>query len=433
MDALSDVLRVMRLKGGVFLHAEFSHPWCLAVKIAPDSCTPYLGPSAHLVAYHFVLEGAMRVRMQDGAELQVEAGQSVLFPRNDPHLLGSDLDLAPADGDHVVQPPADGGLARIVLGGAGATTKVVCGFLGAEEVRGNPVVSALPAALRLDVRREIAAEWVRNTFRYAAEEIAAGRLGSEAVMAKLSELLLIEAIRRYAEALPEQETGWLAGLRDPFLSRALARLHADVAAPWTVDELAERSACRARRWQSDSRASWEWRRCNISPRGGSRLRRTSCSRAASRSPELRRKLATSRRLRSHERSSAHSACRQPRGAVTAPPRVSRREARVDVLHVPTATSDETRLNSLTLDDHAAAHRDAAFDERAHHCNYERQLVNPLFEKEREAAVLALVVLAVGRRVHGLVSSSSLLFRFRRLSALGNSLSERGSWDLTDSE
>ena len=237
MDALSDVLRVMRLKGGVFLHAEFSHPWCLAVKIAPDSCTPYLGPSAHLVAYHFVLEGAMRVRMQDGTELQVEAGQSVLFPRNDPHLLGSDLDLAPADGDHVVQPPADGGLARIVLGGAGATTKVVCGFLGAEEVRGNPVVSALPAALRLDVRREIAAEWVRNTFRYAAEEIAAGRLGSEAVMAKLSELLLIEAIRRYAEALPEQETGWLAGLRDPFLSRALARLHADVAAPWTVDEL----------------------------------------------------------------------------------------------------------------------------------------------------------------------------------------------------
>src|SRR5687768_11064654 len=122
MDALSDVLRVMRLKGGVFLHAEFSHPWCLAVKIAPDSCTPYLGPSAHLFAYHFVLEGRMGVRMEDGTELEVEAGQSVLFPRNDPHLLGSDLDVAPADGDRVVQPSANGGLARIVLGG-GATTR----------------------------------------------------------------------------------------------------------------------------------------------------------------------------------------------------------------------------------------------------------------------------------------------------------------------
>ena len=63
MDALSDVLRVMRLKGGVFLHGEFSDPWCLGVTLAPDSCTPYLGPSAHLIAYHYVLEGHMRVRM----------------------------------------------------------------------------------------------------------------------------------------------------------------------------------------------------------------------------------------------------------------------------------------------------------------------------------------------------------------------------------
>lgn len=95
----------------------------------------------------------------------------------------------------------------------GAPTRIVCGFLGTEDVRGNPVIAALPAALRLDVRHDVAAEWVRNTFRYAAEEIEAGRLGSETVMAKLSELLLVEAIRRYAESLPEQATGWLAGLR----------------------------------------------------------------------------------------------------------------------------------------------------------------------------------------------------------------------------
>jgi AraC-like DNA-binding protein len=152
-------------------------------------------------------------------------------------VLGSDLKLDPVPGERVVQSPADGGLERIVLGGGGAPTRIVCGFLGTEDVRGNPVIAALPAALRLDVRHDVAAEWVRNTFRYAADEIAAGRLGSETVMAKLSELLLVEAIRRYAETLPEQATGWLAGLRDPFLSRAIARLHADIAAPWTVEEL----------------------------------------------------------------------------------------------------------------------------------------------------------------------------------------------------
>ena len=239
MDPLSDVLRVMRLSGGVFLNAEFTHPWCLGVSITPDSCAPYLGKSAYLVGYHFVVEGSMKVRLEDGEELEVGTGQSVLFPHNDPHLLGSDLELPPTDGGDVVQPPPEGGgLARIALGGGGARTRIVCGFLGAEDVRGNPVVAALPAVLRLDVQSEASAGWIRNTFRYAAEEIGAGRPGSMAVMAKLSELLLVEAIRRYAETLPEQEKGWLAALRDPFLRRAISRLHADVAAPWTVDMLA---------------------------------------------------------------------------------------------------------------------------------------------------------------------------------------------------
>ncbi|HEY8519908.1 MAG TPA: AraC family transcriptional regulator [Gammaproteobacteria bacterium] len=231
MDALSDVLRVMRLKGGVFLHADFTAPWCLGVSIAPETCAPYLGPRARLIAYHFVLEGRMRVRTPGAPDLDLEAGQSVLFPRNDPHVLGSDLSLPPVPGDDVVQRSADGGLMRIELGGGGAPTRIVCG---------NPVIAALPPALKLDVQRGVAAEWVRESFRFAAQEIAAGRIGAAAVMAKLSELLLVEAIRRYAESLPEDAQGWLAGLKDPFVARALARLHADIAAPWTVTELGRR-------------------------------------------------------------------------------------------------------------------------------------------------------------------------------------------------
>ena len=66
---------------------------------------------------------------------------------------------------------------------------------------------------------------------------AAGRPGSETVPAKLSELMFVEAVRRYVETLPEGETGWLAGLRDTYVARALALLHRDIARPWTVDEL----------------------------------------------------------------------------------------------------------------------------------------------------------------------------------------------------
>ena len=113
----------------------------------------------------------------------------------------------------------------------------LCGFLGCDSVEDNPVIATLPSVLKLGLEEGGAAEWVRSTFQYAAEEVAAGRPGSETVLAKLSELLFVETVRRYVETLPAGETGWLAGLRDPYVARALALLHRDIATPWTVDEL----------------------------------------------------------------------------------------------------------------------------------------------------------------------------------------------------
>jgi AraC-like DNA-binding protein len=237
MDALSDVLRVMRLKGGVFLHGQFCDPWCITVKVEPESCSPYLGETAHVIPYHFVLEGRMRVGMEDGNEFELTAGESVMFPRNDAHLLGSDLTRRAVPSRDFVQRPIEGGLYSMIVGSGRAPTRIVCGFLGTEQVQGNPVVGALPAALHLDGRPGSAGEWIRSTFHHAAEEIAAGRMGSEVVMSRLSELLFVEAIQRYAESLDGGQAGWLAGLKDPYVSRALALLHARVGEAWTVDAL----------------------------------------------------------------------------------------------------------------------------------------------------------------------------------------------------
>lgn len=237
MDALSDVLRVMRLKGGVFLHGQFHDPWCISVKISPQNCSRYLGETAHVIPYHFVLEGRMHVRTPDGQEFEMQPGETVMFPRNDLHVMGSDLSRPAVPSRDFVQKPIDGGLTRMMIGSGTTPTRIVCGFLGAERIDGNPIVGALPPALRLDVRAGSAGEWIRTTFHHAAEQIAAGRLGSEVVMSRLSELLFVEAIQRYAESMPEGQTGWLAGLRDPYVSRALAVLHARLADPWTVDTL----------------------------------------------------------------------------------------------------------------------------------------------------------------------------------------------------
>ena len=239
MDALSDVLRVARLTGGVFLHAEFFAPWCMSARVPPEHCSPVLGPASHLILYHYIAEGELRVRVDGGndEDLVLGAGEVVLLPRNDPHLMGSDLSLPPVSGGDIIQRPTDGGLFSIRHGGAGGRTRMICGFLGGDSFEGNPLIATLPSLLKLKVEQGGAAEWIRSTFQYAAEEVAAGRPGSMTVLAKLSELLFVEAVRRYAEDLPEGQTGWLAGLRDPYVARALALLHRDIARPWSVDDL----------------------------------------------------------------------------------------------------------------------------------------------------------------------------------------------------
>jgi AraC-like DNA-binding protein len=239
MDALSDVLRVAHLTGGVFMHADFFAPWCMAARVAPEHCAPVLGAASHLILYHYIVEGELHIRVdgEDGEGLVLGAGDVVLLPRNDLHLVGSDLSLPPVAGSDVIHQPKDGGLFSIHHGGSGKRTRMICGFLGCDSAEGNPVISTLPPMLKLDAEQGGAAEWIRSTFQYAAEEVAAGRPGSETVLAKLSELLFVEAVRRYAEALPDGQTGWLAGLRDSHVARALALLHRDIARPWDVDSL----------------------------------------------------------------------------------------------------------------------------------------------------------------------------------------------------
>ena len=95
MDALSDVLRVAHLTGGVFLHADFSAPWCMAARVAPEHCAPALGPTSHMILYHYVVEGELHIRIDGEEDLVVRAGDVVLLPRNDLHLVGSDLNLPP--------------------------------------------------------------------------------------------------------------------------------------------------------------------------------------------------------------------------------------------------------------------------------------------------------------------------------------------------
>ena len=236
-DALSEVLRTVRLTGGVFLDAEFSAPWCVGAQVGPEDCRAFGVASERLIATHYVLEGTLRLAVEGEPPVELGAGDLVLLARNDPHRLGSDLSLAPLPADDLIVPPGERALATICHGGGGARTRIVCGFL-AGELPDNPLFTSLPRVFTLRSGAGRARDWLGTSFRFAAAELAAGRPGSDAALARLSELLFVEAVRACIATLPPDRSGWLAALRDPHVGRALGLLHGRVAHAWTVDELA---------------------------------------------------------------------------------------------------------------------------------------------------------------------------------------------------
>jgi AraC-like DNA-binding protein/mannose-6-phosphate isomerase-like protein (cupin superfamily) len=237
MDAFSDVLRVIRLAGGVFLEAQFSAPWCVSGRISADDCKAFQVAPRHVIALHFVASGQMQLRVGDSDPVNVAAGELVLLPHNDAHIFGSELSAVPISARNVMRPPPVGAIARIEHGGGGETSQVLCGFLGTD-ISFGPLLSSLPSVLKLDVRATPSGAWIESSFRFAVSQIAAGRVGSTAVIAKLSELLFVEAVSHYIAGLPEDRQGWLAGLRDPHVGRALALLHASPAKAWSAEALA---------------------------------------------------------------------------------------------------------------------------------------------------------------------------------------------------
>ncbi|MPZ56549.1 MAG: helix-turn-helix domain-containing protein [Rhizobiales bacterium] len=241
MDPLSDVLRAVRLTGGVFLDARFTASWCVTAKITAEDCRQFLATPAQLVAYHFVIDGRLLLSIEGQPSIEVRAGEIVLLPRNDGHMLASAPGLKPVAAGTLIQPSAEGGLARIFHGGGGETTHLVCGFLASEEGY-NPLIAALPRELTLDVRQGMSREWVEASVRFAAGELAEGRLASSSVMSRLSETLLVEAVRQYSSTLADENAGWLKGLKDPHVGRALALIHQNINAPWSAETLASEVA-----------------------------------------------------------------------------------------------------------------------------------------------------------------------------------------------
>ena len=239
MDALSDLLHAVKLNGALFLEAGFTAPWC--VEVHPGyGAAEMLRPLNPVVFFHILTDGRCRVRLAEGGDpIELAAGDLILMPQGDTHLLGSDLQLVPVDSDSLMRPAPLGGMLTIDHGGGGDQTRFLCGFLSCDKALCRPLLEALPRLLHVPLGDGPAAAWLMSLARRGAQENTAPGPGSGTLLAKLAELLFVEAMRRYVEALPQDQTGWLAGLRDRYVGRALSLMHERPAHDWTVDELAD--------------------------------------------------------------------------------------------------------------------------------------------------------------------------------------------------
>jgi AraC-like DNA-binding protein len=240
MDALSHVLRVVQLSSAVFFNARFSAPWCFSSPEA-SSVMETLHPGAErLVIFHLLTEGQCRVEVEGLPPTTLHAGDVIVFPHGDAHLMASGSDIAataPSDLPALLKR----GPRELRFGGGGEKTRFICGYLACDPRLCRPILNALPRVVIVNLRGGSEADWLESSIRYAVAEAGSPRPGGAGVLAKLSEVLFVETLRRYVAQLPPEQTGWLAGLRDRVVGKSLALMHERPAYPWTVEALARES------------------------------------------------------------------------------------------------------------------------------------------------------------------------------------------------
>lgn len=239
MDVLSEVLKVVKLQGALFHNGEFSSPW--SVHAAPSrAIANYFVPGAeHVIIYHLLTEGRASVRLDNGERIALNAGDIVMLPHGDPHVLENGTASKTMDNSEQLEQVLAQGLKLWRLGGGGEVTKFVCGFMACEPRLSQVFLSGLPPVFKVNIRNDASGRWLENSIRFSVNEADASRAGGEAVLAKLSEVLFVETLRAYIALLPPEQTGWLAGARDSEVGKTLALMHRSPAHPWTIASLAK--------------------------------------------------------------------------------------------------------------------------------------------------------------------------------------------------
>lgn len=242
MDVLSDVLLSVRLTGAVFFAVNARSPFVIESPSVSSLGAPVVAGAEHVVAFHVVTEGTCWAETIDAAQAPVplSAGDMVAFPTGEAHVLASVPGMRGDPDPSLYRRAPDRSMPIPLLMSrepAAERVRVACGFLGCDIRPFNPLLAALPRIVKAPVS-EPGRQWVAGLVNAAVQTTGDQSAGREALLAKLAELMFVEALRSHLARLPDDERGWLAGVRDPQVGAALRLIHAHPGRPWTLDRLA---------------------------------------------------------------------------------------------------------------------------------------------------------------------------------------------------
>ncbi|MEE2690301.1 MAG: AraC family transcriptional regulator [Pseudomonadota bacterium] len=241
MDVLSDVMRAIRLTGAIYFDVNARAPWMAATPEMSAICGEVMPDFEHVIAFHIMLDGWCWARLTDGSGpvVRLEAGDAIIFPAGDSHVMGTERDRDAEPDFSLYYRPRDRALPFVLkeLGGEGEKARFVCGYLGCDAKPFNPILEALPRLMHIR-RSDNESVLTLDLIRLAITESASPKPGGETILSKLSELIFLQAIRKYMDEMPPDSRGWVAGLRDRHVGEALLRMHSRPAEDWTLDSLA---------------------------------------------------------------------------------------------------------------------------------------------------------------------------------------------------
>ncbi len=230
-DPLGEALHLLRLTGSIYARSELTAPWGIDL--------PAL--EGHMM-FHIVTAGRCWLEADGNEPRLLERGSLTLVPHGLGHRLVDECGRESVDFFDLPVERITDRYEYLRFGGDGEECRLICVVVRFDHVAAERLVDALPPVLHMDVWESGDDRWLTDTLRFIAREAEALRPGGETVITRLADILVIQMVRRWIETEADVDTGWLAALRDDQLGRAIAAMHREPGAAWTLESLARTAA-----------------------------------------------------------------------------------------------------------------------------------------------------------------------------------------------